>query len=147
MNIKKKSCGRIKSSKNLFNWKIAPWDMLWYRISLIVYLILPKENWKRQRSKLKLWQKIGFDIIRDTLRTILRYVWNVICEKWKTSCKMMENKFKKSKISLENEGKQNDDDDNRAIRAYLCAFIIALMSFHSWSLLSLFNWKNNFTSC
>lgn len=88
---------RNNSSRILFNWKISPQDMLWFRIFLIVYsnpLALSEKlfsQWKPQRST-DLASTEAFEYIYDTLQ----HTRNVICVKWKISWKERWNDLSKA---------------------------------------------------
>lgn len=100
-------CVEIKSSKNLFNWKIAPRDILWYRIFLIVYLNPPAENGTNER-KHEIHHK------REERSCFCEYLWH-ITECLKCNLRKMKN-FRKTEGTTRRRGRKTQFETKLAHR-------------------------------
>lgn len=148
---------------NLFNWKICPSGLLWYRIFQIVFFSnLPTESgndkswkfiWKEKpRSEELLWTHHRYSIlyIYDTLH---HHASNLICVKWiflKTDEKRDKKKLE-TKLASRVEGK----GEKKHYKATVVQFMFTFLLYHcfdvvrfSFEALYLYSIeKNNFTSC
>lgn len=98
-----------KSSRNLFNWKICPSGLLWYRIFQIVFLNPPAKSGNDRSWKIHLKRKttkwrVALKFEHMHLYSI--YLWHItssrhalnsICVKWKFSWNRWKARWKKFK--------------------------------------------------